>query len=41
MVAFFVALPPFGGGFAVRADGAPVQLIGPLRLKNMPPACFS
>ena len=38
---FFVALPPCGGGFTVRADGAPVQLAGTLRLKSMPPACFS
>ena len=39
--AFFVALPPCGGSFTVRADGAPVQLAGPLRLNNMPPAYFS
>ena len=39
--AFFVALPPYGGGFAVRAAGAPVQLAGPLRLNNMPPAYCS
>ena len=39
--AFFVALPPYGGGFTVRAAGAPVQLTGPLRLNNMPPAyCY-
>ena len=29
--AFFVALPPYGGGFTVAA-GAPVQLAGSLRL---------
>ena len=39
--AFFVALPPYGGGFPVRAAGAPVQLAGPLRLNNMPPAYCS
>ena len=39
--AFFVALPPCGGGFPVRAAGAPAQLAGPLRLKNMPPAYCS
>ena len=39
--AFFVALPPYGGGFTVRAAGAPAQLAGPLRLNNMPPAYCS
>ena len=36
----FVALPPTGRLHRSRC-GAPVQLAGPLRLKNMPPAFFS
>ena len=37
----FCCASPYGGGFTVRAAGAPAQLAGPLRLNNMPPAYCS